>query len=119
MKERVRFLADANFNATIIKGILRRQPLIDVQTADSAGLAGVSDPVVLARASQSGRILLSHDFRTMPGHFTHFLADGQHSPGVLLLHQTLPVGQAIDALLLVWEASTPDEWSDALIYLPL
>jgi hypothetical protein len=34
------------------------------------------------------------------------------------LHQTLPVAQAIEALLLVWEASAPNEWEDTLTYLP-
>ena len=119
MSERVRFLADANFSAVILKGMLRRQPRVDIQTADAAALAGIPDPEVLARAAQSGRVLVSHDYHTMPGHFADFLASGQHSPGVLLLHQTLPVAQAIDALLLVWEASDPEEWRDTLTYLPL
>jgi uncharacterized protein DUF5615 len=119
MSDRVRFQADANLNALIIRGALRRQPLIDFQTADAADLSGVPDQEVLARAAQSGRILVSHDYRTMPGHFADFLATGQHSPGVLLLHQTLPVAQAIEALLLVWEASSPEDWRDLLTYLPL
>ncbi|HEY7976246.1 MAG TPA: DUF5615 family PIN-like protein [Ktedonobacterales bacterium] len=118
MSERVRFQADANFNAVIMRGLLRRQPLMDIQTADAAGLAGVPDPEVLARAAQSGRVLVSHDYHTMPRHFADFLASGQHSTGVLLLHQMLPVAQAIEALLLVWEASDPEEWRDTLTYLP-
>jgi hypothetical protein len=55
----------------------------------------------------------------MPVHFADFLASGQHSPGVLLLHQQLPIAQAIEALLLVWDASAPEEWRDWLTYLPL
>jgi len=110
MSERVRFQADANFNAFIVKGLLRRQPGIDIQSAEAAGLS---------LAAQAGRILITHDYRTMPTHFADFLASGQHSPGVLLLHQTLPVAQAIDALLLVWDASEPEEWRDTLTYLPL
>jgi hypothetical protein len=30
MSERVRFQADANLNVLIIKGLLRRQPMIDI-----------------------------------------------------------------------------------------
>jgi hypothetical protein len=55
----------------------------------------------------------------MPVHFADFPASGQHSPGVLLLHQQLPIAQAIEALLLVWDASAPEEWRDWLTYLPL
>ena len=55
----------------------------------------------------------------MPTHFADFLVSGQHSPGILLLHQALPVAEAIGALLLVWEASAPEDWRDTLTYLPL
>ena len=34
MSERVRFQADANLNALIIRGLLRRQPHVDIQTED-------------------------------------------------------------------------------------
>ncbi len=46
------------------------------------------------------------------------LMSGAHSPGVFLIAQTLPVGEAIAALLLIWSASTTDEWRDLLTYLP-
>lgn len=114
MRTRVRFQADANFNALIVKGILRRQPLVDIQTAESAELARISDPEVLDRAAQAGRLLVSHDYHTMPKHFADYLATGAHSPGVVLLHQTLPVAHAIEALLLVWDASESEEWYDLL-----
>ncbi|MGH2514746.1 MAG: DUF5615 family PIN-like protein [Ktedonobacterales bacterium] len=117
--ERARALpGDADFNNWIIKGILRRQPLVDFQTGEAAGLRGVADPEVLTRVSASGRVLVSHDYATMPGHLAEFLASGQHIAGVLLLHQTLPIAQAIEILLLVWEASEPDDWRDKLTYLP-
>lgn len=119
MNERVRFQADANLNALIVRGLLRRQPQIDIQTADAAGFAGVPDSEVLALAAQSERILVSHDYHTIPAHFAAFLASGHHSPGVLLLHQTLSIARAINELLLVWSATEPDEWRDTLTYLPL
>lgn len=61
---------------------------------------------------------MSHDYHTMPVHFADFFASGQHSPGIFLLHQTVPVAQAIEAILLVWGASEPEEWRDTLTYLP-
>lgn len=115
---RVRFQADANFSRWIIKGLLRSHPTMDILTAEAAGLRGVPDPEVLARAADDERVLLSHDYHTMPRHFGDFLASGRHCAGVLLLHQTLPLGQAIELVELVWEASSPEEWIDALRYLP-
>jgi hypothetical protein len=87
MSERVRFQADANFNAVIVKGALRREPQIDIQSAADTGLAGIPDSEVLARAAQADRALVSHAYHTMSGHCADFLASGQHSPGIFLLHQ--------------------------------
>ncbi|HEY7126824.1 MAG TPA: DUF5615 family PIN-like protein [Ktedonobacterales bacterium] len=119
MSERIRFEADEDFNSLIVKQLLKREPLIDFQTTAQAGLQGFPDLVLLARAAEQGRILVSHDLKTMPIHFSAFLASGQHSPGVFLLDQGVPIGTAIEALYLVWEASTPEEWQDQIIHLPL
>jgi hypothetical protein len=85
MSEKIRFQADEDFRMRIIKGLRRRQPLIDIQTTSEAGLQGFPDPIRLARAAEQGRMLVSHDVNTMPGHFAAFLASGQHSPGVFLI----------------------------------
>jgi len=118
MSEQVRFLADEDFNDWIVKGLLRREPFIDFETVPGLGLRGTPDPALLAFATEQGRVLVSHDVSTMPAHFAAFLASGQHSPGLLLIRQTLPIAQAIEALYLVWEASSPNEWLDQIEYLP-
>ena len=85
---KVRFQADANLNAEIVAGVLRREPSIDFQTADEANLRRFPDPEVLALAAQENRISVTHHRRTMPRHF----ADGilHHSgPGVFIIAQTL------------------------------
>jgi hypothetical protein len=46
----VRFQADADRNFLIVRKLLRREPDIDFQSATQAGLAGLSDPEVLALA---------------------------------------------------------------------
>ncbi len=53
----------------------------------------------------------------MPKHFRQF-TQRRRSPGVLLVRQDLPIGEAIDTLLLIWEASEPDEWVNRLCLLP-
>lgn len=93
--------------------------MFDIWSADAAERARVPDEVVLARTAETGYVLVSHDYRTMPSHFADLLASGHHRPGVLLLHQQLPIAQAIEALLLVWDASEPEDWLDQLTYLPL
>jgi hypothetical protein len=115
---KIRFRADADFNAEIIEGLIRSQPLIDFQTADKAGLRGLPDNKVLEIAAQANRILVSHDRRTMPKHFARF-AEKQRYPGVFIISQSLAIGLAIDALLLVWTASEQEEWENLVVDLPL
>ncbi len=69
----VRFLADADLNEGIVAGCLRREPAMDFLSANEANLEGVPDPEVLALATEQDRILVSHDFQTMPRHFGYFL----------------------------------------------
>ena len=69
-----RFKADADLNQMILLASTRREPGIDFQTAVAAGLSGLSDPEVLAISAQEGRILVTHDRKTMPKHFADFIA---------------------------------------------
>ena len=64
---------------------LRREPRIDFQTAQAAGLDGLDDEAVLRQAASQFRILVSHDKRTMPKALASFLASGGGSSGVLLV----------------------------------
>jgi predicted nuclease of predicted toxin-antitoxin system len=114
----VRFQADADLNAEIVAGVLRREPSIDFQTADEANLRRVPDPEVLALAAQEDRILVTHDRRTMPRHFADFILY-HSSPGVFIIPQTLSVRVAIEELLLVWAASESAEWRNLIVGLPL
>ena len=104
----IQFQADNDLKRAILNGVKRRQPAIDFQTAEDAQLDGLSDEEVLRLAADEGRILVSHDHRTMPVHFANFIAT-QESAGVILIAQALPLREAIEELLLIWEASTAEE----------
>ena len=119
MSNRIRFLADEDFRGRIVSGVLRRQPTIDFQTVQAAKLIGTPDPELLVIAAKQGRIIVSHDLSTMPTHFAAFLESSQHSPGLFLINQNFPVVEAIEELLMIWEASTAEEWSDQIRHLPL
>ena len=114
---RIRFQADNDLRKAIVRGSVRREPELDFRTAQSARLDGLPDSEVLAIAAQDGRILVSHDFRTMPDHFRQFTAN-RRSPGALLVAQDLPVSQAVESLLLIWEASEPEDWESSLCLIP-
>lgn len=99
-------------------GVKRREPGIDFRSAQSAQLEGIEDSTVLEIAARESRILVSHDYGTMPRHFRDFVAR-QVSPGVILISQELPVGIAVESLIMLWSASEAREWENHLTYFPL
>jgi predicted nuclease of predicted toxin-antitoxin system len=115
----IRFMADADLKEAIVGGCRRREPAIDFRSANEANLEGVHDPEVLALAAAEDRVLVSHDFKTMPRHFRDFLQARGSSPGVILIPQHMPIGEAIEELLLIWGASDAEEWKNRWQALPL
>jgi Domain of unknown function (DUF5615) len=103
---KVRFQADADLRVSIVTGLRRRHPEVDFQSAQFAQLEGLEDRLVLQQAAAQGRMVVSHDFASMLTHFASFVAR-RDSPGLFLVSQRLPVRDAIDWLLLVWEAPSP------------
>src|SRR5690348_4994827 len=106
---RLRFQADADFNHKIVRGVRRREPSVDFLGAYDGGVVGLADQDVLRIASESSRILVSHDRKTMPAQFARFLEKGS-SPGVIIVSQELDIGTAIEDLLLIWAATDAEEW---------
>jgi hypothetical protein len=101
-----------------VRAVRRRVRAVDFQTAREAGLQGLDDEAVLEQAARDGCILVSHDRRTMPIHFANFTAT-KASAGVILISQSLPIVQAVEDLILIWEASEAEEWVNRLDSLPL
>jgi hypothetical protein len=115
---KIRFQADADLNQIIVRATLRLEPAIDFQTAHEAGLAGLDDPDVLKKVAQEGRILVSHDRKTMPDHFGQFIVT-EESPGTLIVSQKMPGAQAAEELFLIWYASESEESVNRIRSLPL
>lgn len=51
-------VADENFNNTIVRGLLRVKPNLDIVRVQDVGLFSASDPTVLEWAAKEDRILL-------------------------------------------------------------
>ena len=115
----VRLLADENFSGSIVRGLLRRHPEIDLVRVQDVGLAGLDDPTVLAWAANEGRILLTHDRQTVPRYAYDRVVAGLRMPGVFVGDLDLNVQQAIDDLILIATCSEAPEWEGQVRYLPL
>ena len=111
--------ADENFNNDILRGLLRRNPELDIIRVQDAGLAGADDPKVLEWAAQEGRVLLTHDVTTITRYAYERIQRGQPMPGVFEVGRSVPIGLAIEDILLLAECSLEDEWEGQVRYLPL
>lgn len=115
----IRYLVDENFNGDIARGMVRRRPDLDLVRVQDVGLGNTDDRAILDWAAAQGRILLTHDRATTPNFAYHRLVNHQPMAGVFVVNDRMPIGEAIDELLLIDECSEPDEWNNHIIYLPL
>jgi len=114
-----RFLADENFNNQIVRGILRQSPDIDIIRVQDVSLSGADDPAVLAWAAQEGRIVLTHDVATMITFAYERIQSGFSMPRLFEVSRRVPVGLAIEEIILIAECSLEDEWEGQVRFLPL
>ncbi len=114
----VRFLADENFNNQIVRGVLRQSPATDIVRVQAVGLSGTDDPTVLAWAAQEGRIVLTHDVATMITFAYARIQAGHSMPGLFEVSRRVPVGLAIEDIILIAECSLKGEWEGQVRFLP-
>jgi hypothetical protein len=115
----IRFLTDEDFNGHIIRGLLRREPTLEVIRVQEVGLMGQGDDKLLAWAEKEGRVLLTHDVSTMTDHAYQRMREGHSVAGVVEVPQSLAIGQAIEDILLLARLATMEEMENQVQYLPL
>jgi Domain of unknown function (DUF5615) len=112
----VKWLADECFDNDIIRGIVRRSPDFDlVRAQDVFEVAGRDDATLLAWASEKDRVVLTHDLATM----VPALQDQPAFTAIVVVPDSLPIGQVIEDVLLLDQCSKESDWTAGVIYLPL
>jgi hypothetical protein len=115
----LKLVSDENFNADILRGLFRRRSDLDLVRVQDIGLNATPDPDILAWAAAEGRILLTHDRDTMVHFAYERVRAGQTMPGVFLVGALMPLGQAIDEILLAADCLTPEECNNLVKFFPL
>jgi len=77
----------------------------------------MKDPQVLELGATLGRVIVTHDVRTMPGWFLAFVED-HVCAGLILVPDRIRIGEAIEDLLLIWHISEAEEWINQMRRLP-
>jgi hypothetical protein len=115
----LRLLADENRNIHLVRGLLRRIPHLDFVRGQDVGLTGVPDDAVLGWAAAAGRVLVTHDIKTVPPAAYARIDAGTLMAGVIAIPWTAPIGPVLDDLLLIVEATQAEDWVGKVEYLPL
>src|SRR6188768_2242012 len=112
----VKFYMDAHVPWPITKGLLDRG--VDALTAQQDERDGHEDALLLDRAAELGRVLVSmdKDFRRLAANAQ---ARGRSVAGIVAISRKLSYRQCIDDLELIAKCSEPVEWADRITYLPL
>lgn len=115
----LRFLADENFNGRIVRGWELAVPGIDVVRVQDEGLNNTDDPAILKWAADAGRIVLTHDIRTMVGFARARVAAGEPMPGLIAVRDTLSIGEVIDELTLIAGSGVAEDFDGQVVFLPM
>ena len=117
----IKFAMDEDFNNRILRGVLRRQPQLDIVRVQDVltGEERHDDRRILEWLATEQRVLLTHDVTTMRPYAEARVAEGKPMPGVFEVSQSLPIGQAIEEILLLAACSLEGEWEGQIRFLPL
>lgn len=118
-----KLLLDENLRSRSLWNAIEREKAargIDVVRAGDVdgSPGGATDIDVLAWAAVHERIIVSLDHDTLPNYFAAFLAAGNSSPGLIMLHGFLSILELSEILVLVCIANNSDEYRDRITWLP-
>jgi predicted nuclease of predicted toxin-antitoxin system len=91
----IAFLVDQNFNEHIVDGLTRRDATLEFTHVRDVALAATPDPAILEWAASHGLLLLTHDRKTLPAFAYARVTAGLPMPGVFLVSDDMPIGQAM------------------------
>ncbi len=116
----LKFLMDEDPSRALLHALRNRRPAPDILRIGEPGAPprGTKDPLVLLAAEAAARCLISRDRKSMRRQLRNHFDAGHHTFGVILTKGGFASRRYIDDILLIWQASTPDEWIDRTDYIP-
>jgi hypothetical protein len=120
----LRFVLDEHLRGPLWSAIVRHNvrggvPIDAARVGDPPDLPlGSDDPTVLLWAEREGRILLTEDVHTMPGHLARHPQSGHHLPGVFVMSAGLSIKAIVEHLELVAHAGDAGDYENTITYVP-
>lgn len=115
----LRFVTDEDLDASIVRGLKRRLPNLDIVDVRAVGLRSSVDPDILEWAAGEERVIVTHDVNTMVGFADERVRSGQHHAGVIKVPQELAIGRAIEELEYIAQVATAADLRDRVLHVPL
>lgn len=115
----IALLIDQNFNEHIIDGMIRRDRTLRMIHVRDVGMADAADPTILEWAAANALVLATHDRKTIPSFAYARVSAGLNMPGVFVVDDDMPIGRAIDELLIAVTCLSPAECRNLIRYFPL
>ncbi len=112
---------DENVDPIYKTQLHRRNPDIVMWVVGEPGTParGTLDPDILCWCEDYNFVLVTNNRTSMPVHLTEHIAAGRHIPGIFILNPKLSMGQTIEDLIFVAEASFENEYQDRIVNLPV
>jgi Domain of unknown function (DUF5615) len=114
-----RLIIDQNFDHRIVRGLRLRMPELDVMLARDVGLARAADPDLLEWAGSAGRILVTHDAKTMPIFAYERVATESRMQGLIVVRTSVPIGVAINELVMIFSCCRENELEGQVYDVPI
>ena len=117
----LKYLLDENVDIVYQPQLLKRNSSLVILVVGDTGAPSKStlDPEILRWCEEYNFVLVTHNRSSMPIHLAAHIAQKRHIPGILILNANLSIGQNIDELILIAEASFDNEYQDRIEYLSL
>ena len=117
----IKYLLDEHIPIEYRRQMLLHYPQLQVWIIGdpSAPLKGTSDSDILSWCEEHGFILITNNRKTMSVHLTEYLSQGHHVPGIFIINDDMSMGEFIEELMIIAEASYDDEYYDKIFFMPL
>ncbi|MEX0783256.1 MAG: DUF5615 family PIN-like protein [Dehalococcoidia bacterium] len=111
-------LADENFKDNVLAQLRRRLGDFDLLTATDLGLRSTPDPIVLIRAAELGRVVLTHDGKTVIPAAYERVRRRLLMPGAVFVPWSLPIGRAVSDLEVIIGCGFASDFENQVLRVP-
>jgi hypothetical protein len=120
----LRFVLDEHLRGPLWSAIIRHNslgglPIDAARIGDPSDLPlGTDDSNVLLWAERDGRILVTEDGHTMPGHLAQHIQLGHTAPGIFVISAGFSIKEIVAYLELIAHAGEATDYENTITYVP-